>query len=155
MLPVLAFAQTAERQVIGTAGAYAEADGYSHSYTVGEVATATISDSTIILTQGFQQADHFSVSILEESLEFSAIAFPNPTTDGVTLDLKADQPVDLRIDLFDAAGKQLPVSQQHLQLVGSTQRHIDMASFATGTYFIRLTDESGHLNKTIQVQKVN
>lgn len=155
LIPALSSAQTAERQVIGTAGAYAEADGYSHSYTVGEVATATVSDGTIILTQGFQQNDDLSVNILEESLEFSATAFPNPTMDGVTLDLKADQAVDLHIDLFDVLGKQFPIAESNLQLVGSSQRHIDLAGFAPGTYFIRLTDETGQLNKTIQIQKVN
>lgn len=154
-LPAILLAQTAERQVIGTAGAYAEAGGVSHSYTVGEMATAALSDGTIILTQGFQQSDDLSVSIDEPELAFSATAFPNPTMDGVTLNLNADQAVDLHINLFDALGKQFPVAQSNLQFVGNSQRHIDLAGFASGTYFIRLTDETGQLNKTIQIQKVN
>lgn len=155
LLPAGLLAQTAERQVIGTAGAYTEAGGVSQSYTVGEMATATLSEGTIILTQGFQQSDDLSVSIDEPKLDFSAVAFPNPTMDGVTLDLNADRAIDLRIDLYDSAGKQFPVAESNIQLTGNTQQHINLIGFASGTYFIRLTDESGQLNKTIQVQKVN
>lgn len=155
LLPAGLMAQTAERQVIGTAGAYAEAGGVSHSYTAGEVVTATFSGGTIVLTQGFQQADPVSVSIAEEALQFDAIVFPNPTMDGVTLTLNAGETVSLQIDLFDASGKHFPVSQRDLVFSGTMQRQIDFNGFASGTYFIRLSDVSGKLHQTIRVQKVN
>lgn len=148
-------AQTAERQVIGTAGTYADAGEVSHSYTAGEVVTATFSGGTIVLTQGFQQADPVTVSISEASLQFDATVFPNPTMNGVTLTMNAGEAVSVQLDLFDTSGKRLPIAQRELFFSGTMQRQIDFTGFASGTYFIQLTDASGKLHQTIRVQKMN
>jgi hypothetical protein len=100
-------------------------------------------------------SNDLSLSIIQPEVDFSVTVFPNPTMDGITLDLNAGQNLDLRLDLFDVTGKQMPLSHQNLQLVGNAQRQIDMSGFASGIYFIRLIDDTGNLNKTIKVKKVN
>jgi len=49
------FAQSISPQVIASTGTFAAAGGYSLSYTLGEPATATLTTSSSIITQGFQQ----------------------------------------------------------------------------------------------------
>ena len=52
---VLIFAQSIDREVISTSGDYFEGPNSSVSWTLGEIATETLTDGNIILTQGFQQ----------------------------------------------------------------------------------------------------
>ncbi len=52
---VLIFAQSIDREVISTSGDYFEGPNSSVSWSLGEIATETLTDGNIILTQGFQQ----------------------------------------------------------------------------------------------------
>lgn len=54
-------AQSLSPQVVASGGGYAEAGGYSLSYTVGEPVTATLASGSNILTQGFHQPDFQSI----------------------------------------------------------------------------------------------
>ncbi len=49
--------QSIERSVVASSGDYFEGAGISLSWTLGEIATETYSNGSIILTQGFQQPD--------------------------------------------------------------------------------------------------
>ena len=52
---ILCHAQTIDRQVIASSGDYFEGTNSSISWTVGEIATETLTDGNYILTQGFHQ----------------------------------------------------------------------------------------------------
>ena len=80
----LAYGQndTISRQVIATAGGDTTVNGVSVSWTLGEVAIETIAneDSTVILTQGFQQGEYVITSIGEPfSNEFEINIYPKTT----------------------------------------------------------------------------
>lgn len=154
-LPVLAFSQSADRHVIGSAGTVQVTNDFNVSSTIGETIIATGEADGIILNQGFQQALDYGLTVEDPEFEFSATAFPNPTMDGVTLDLNAERVVALNISLFDVSGKQYAVPSGNILLLGKVQKVIDMNGFASGVFFIRFTDDTGELNKTIKVQKVN
>lgn len=155
--PIFSFGQSVERQVIGSAGAFSEAGDFMLSSTVGESAIATFSEGSgsdvIILTQGFQQADDFGLSVEEPYLKLYAVLFPNPTGDGVTLDIATETTLTLRIALFDATGAEYGLPQSNLQVTGSSRHYVDMRNLASGTYFLQLTDNSNNLNKTIKILK--
>jgi len=55
LFPVCSQSQSVSPQVLATTGAYQSAGSISLSYTVGEVATQTLTSAGNILTQGFQQ----------------------------------------------------------------------------------------------------
>lgn len=153
-LPLLLMAQTAERQVIGSAGGYATATGLRVSNTVGETITATGTSASVILTQGFQQSSTASVGIEEVELGFAMKAYPNPASDAVTLDFSTEKEQQLRIGLFDAQGRQmLPIEQ--LNVSGNMHHSIKMAGIAPGYYSIRLLNVDGKLNKSILINKVD
>lgn len=153
-LPMALVAQTAERQVIGSAGGFATATGLQVSNTVGETITATGTSGSVILTQGFQQSSTNQVGIEETTLGFAMKAYPNPTHNAVMLDFSAQQDMQLNIGVFNTQGMQvLPAGQ--LNVSGNMLHSIDMAAFATGNYFVYLTDKNGKLNKSILIQKVD
>lgn len=155
ILPTLLSGQSAERQVMGSAGSFAAADAFSHSYTVGETVIFTGTSSTLKVTQGFQQPDQMSVGIEETELAYAVNAFPNPTRGEVVLDISSEYPLNLNIDLFNMQGKQFPLPQRQVNVNGALQHSIDMSRMASGSYFIRITDEEGKTNNSIQIQKVN
>jgi hypothetical protein len=155
ILPLLALGQSVERQVIASSGQFASGGGYSHSYTLGETATLTLTEEALILTQGFQQSAQSSVSIEEPELDLSVNAFPNPTQDAITIDLTSSQLLTIQVELFDAAGRSIPAGQSMVKVTGRTQMHIDLKTQAPGSYFVRLSDIEGKMNKTIQIKKVN
>jgi hypothetical protein len=151
---MLLLAQTADRQVICSAGGFSTATGLQVSNTTGEFITATGTSSSIILTQGFQQSSSDMVGIEELDLGFAIKAYPNPTSDAVMLDFTAEKNMQINIGLFDVQGKQvMPIKQ--LNLYGNMLHSLDMNGFNAGNYFVRLTNQDGKLNKSIQIQKVD
>lgn len=153
-LPMLLMAQTAERQVIGSAGGYATATGLQVSNTVGEAITATGTSASVILTQGFQQSSTASVGIEDVELGFAMKAYPNPTSDAVTLNFLTDKEVQLNIGLLDMQGRQvLPTEQLHIN--GSILHSVNMVGVTPGNYLIHLGSADGKLNKSIQIRKID
>lgn len=153
-LPMLLTAQSAERQVIGSAGGFATATDLQVSSTVGEAITVTGITGSVILTQGFQQSSSTTVSTEDVDLGLSIRAYPNPTSDAVTLDLTAEQALDIRIDLYDMLGRQMSVTER-MTLNGHMLHTVNMAGFARGNYILRLTNADGSLQKSIPIQKVD
>ncbi len=153
-LPIVLVAQTAERQVIGSAGGYANTANLKVSSTVGETITRTSTSPSIILSQGFQSPSSTSVGIEDVEMGFTLKAFPNPTLDAVTLSFSVENELQLSIGLFDVQGKQVLPSEQ-LNIYGKMQHSLQMLGLAAGNYYIRLTNNDDKLNKTIQIQKVD
>lgn len=153
-LPVLLMAQTAERQVIGSAGGSVTATGLQVSNTVGETITVTATSSSVILTQGFQQASTGSVGIEDVELGFAMKAYPSPTSGTVTLDFSVEKEQQLSIAVFDMQGRQvLPAQKLHIK--DKMLHSINMESIAPGNYFIHLFNETGKLDKSIQINKID
>jgi hypothetical protein len=152
--PGLLLAQTAERQVIGSAGGYASTATMQASYTVGEAVTTTLSAATLTLTQGFQQPSNFGVGIVEIKSGLSVNAYPNPANQAVTLDFKVDKPVQFDLSLIDNVGREVSAIQK-FDLTGNTQESISLTGMAAGQYFIRLSSADGTVDKSIKVIKVD
>jgi hypothetical protein len=156
LMPVALTAQTAERQVIGSAGNFTALTDIQVSSTVGEVVVATASVAgTITLTQGFQQADGGNVGIDEPELGFSMNAYPNPTRNSVILDFTADRNLEVEIGLFDLQGKSFPLNETKLNISGNVKHSVDLSGMAAGNYFIKLTNGDGKLNRAIKIQKAD
>lgn len=154
LLPFLAMAQTAERSVVASAGRFASGGGFSHSYTIGQAVVFSSVSSNFTVTQGFQQSSQTGLSIAEQELAYAVTAFPNPTRDDVTLDIQTGRPVNLRIAVFTLQGQQCPLPQEWIHVNGALQHRLDFSNLAPGNYFIRITDEDGKRNDSIQLLKV-
>jgi hypothetical protein len=77
-----------EPSVLASGGNYAETESMSISWTLGELATTTLTGGDMILTQGFQQPSDFGTGINTEELNWGITAYPNPVA--TTLYVKFD-----------------------------------------------------------------
>ncbi len=152
--PLMALAQSIERDVVASGGAYQSSANMSLSYTVGEPVIETKSTSSLVLTQGFQQTQLMPVGIEVPDKNLSISAYPNPTANQVVLELETAKEKEVSVQVFDVQGKALkaPVTKEVLQ--GERRFTIDLSDYAAGTYMLGLTDTKGKRLHTIKVQKI-
>lgn len=130
-----------------SAGGDASGAGGTVAYSVGQVVYTTNTGSNGSVAQGVQHAyEIFSVGIKETALNISLTAFPNPTTENLTLQISDYTNQQLTYQLFDVQGKQLSNGQ-----ITAQQTQINMNSLPTATYFINVVNQE---NKNIQSFKI-
>ena len=133
-LPCLMWGQSIEREVIATQGAYETSEDMTVSWTLGETLT---SSSRPDITEGFQQPA-FEVEVIptQESSSLVTTAYPNPTSGMLTIETSGLNSTQ-DITVWDGAGREL----LNLKSADPTTR-IDMSKYASGQYFIRVTDHT-------------
>lgn len=141
------------QETITTTGGNATGTGGSASYTVGQVVFTTNSNATGSVTQGVQQPyEIFVVTGIEEAkgIILSVSAYPNPTTDYLTLEVDASTTLSSQLmiyQLFDTQGKLL----QSEKITGN-QTSIVMSPLAPATYFVKVIQGNREL-KTFKIIK--
>ena len=123
------------QQAVIPAGGNASGSSGNVSFTVGQVAYTTNSSSNYSVTQGVQQP--FEISILSVDEQFSTTiqlkAYPNPTSDYLTLDIDKLDIEGLQYALIDINGK-IIFEETILQ----QQTIINFTSIPSSTYFIKV-----------------
>lgn len=141
---------SAQTAVVPAGGDISGASG-SVSFTVGQIAVQTLSDSNHSIAEGVQQTCQVSVVGVDDYLEvtLSAMVYPNPTTQYLTLSLSETHNLaGLEYRIFDANGKFLDRKK-----VSELRTELDLSHYATGTYFVNLY-RSKQLMKSFKVIKV-
>jgi len=134
---------------VNATGSNASGSGGSASYSVGQVVYTTNTGTSGSVAQGVQQAYEISVVTgLDEAkgISLSVTAYPNPTTDYLTLDVKDVEFSNLHFQLYDMQGKLLSNEQ-----VNAEQTQINMYGLPSATYFIHVVNQE---NKKVQSFKV-
>ncbi|MBW7953117.1 MAG: T9SS type A sorting domain-containing protein, partial [Chitinophagaceae bacterium] len=89
-------------------GGDATGSGGAVAYSIGQVVYTSITGSSGSVDQGVQHAyEIFTVEIKETVLNISLTAFPNPTTDNLTLQISNYNNEKLSFQLYDMQGKLL------------------------------------------------
>ena len=139
------FAQAQESA--NSSGGDATGSSGTVAYSVGQVVYTTNTGSNGSVALGVQHAyGIFTVGIKETALNISLTAFPNPTTENLTLQISDYNNEKLSYQLFDIQGKQLsngPITAQQTQ--------IDMTGLPTATYFVNIVTQE---NKKVQSFKI-
>lgn len=100
------FSQSLAPTVVATAGGYGQDSVNTLSWTVGEMAAATLPNDTFMLTQGFQQHFPTIVSVFElDGRMLEMRVFPNPFRDVITVELQENFPH--RVVLTNMVGQTL------------------------------------------------
>jgi len=136
------------QQVVGSTGGTIVGTSYSLSYTVGEVATQTITGGGYILNQGFQQPS-YTITSIEENLPTTTLtAFPNPTNGLISVEMKDYQGKSLSLILYDFKGQEI------LRSDGKTGPYVkfdlDLSTYSPGVYLLTVLSE----NQSIKVFKI-
>lgn len=147
-------AQSIERQVIGSTGGTATAGNVIVTSTVGEVAVATASTSSILLTQGYQQAaDSSLVSISEIEDIANMKLYPNPTTNSAKLEITANFNSVAMVTVYASDGKLIRSNSLSLTSRVESTTQIDLSNQASGVYLIRITGKNNSFVKTMRLVK--
>lgn len=152
-------AQTLSPTVIATAGNYSTgSNGYSLSSTVGEPVITTLSQSSTILTQGFQQPNDIVNGLLdiEKEADGAFSVYPNPTNAKLWFGYEFTQTGKVEVELYDLLGQKLDYTLSEGYDSGKQIHSFDCSSYAAGNYVlsVKLTPTTGKevvLSKKFQV----
>lgn len=129
-------AQTVMPQVVSSSGGSGQNAQGSLDWTIGEAVTATVTDGTSTLTQGFQQPTLVIATSQNENNDvMHLLVYPNPTADYVTLNLDPSGTQQINYKVYDSAGKLVNEGK-----ATSNQSNISFQNMASGQYTISLTD---------------
>ncbi len=139
------FAQAQES--VNSSGSYATGSGGTVTYSIGQVVYTTNTGLTGSVAQGVQHAyEIFNLDIKETTLNISLTAFPNPTTENLSLLISDYNNEKFSYQLFDMQGKQLRNGQ-----ITAQQTQINMNSLPIATYFVNVVNQE---NKKVQSFKI-
>jgi hypothetical protein len=136
------------QESVNATGGNASGSGESASYSVGQIVYTTNTGTNGSVTQGVQQPYEISVvTELEEAKDINLMvtAYPNPTTDYLTLSISEFDISNLSYQLYDMQGKLL----QNKKITGN-ETSINMSNLVPATYFVKVTEG----NKEVKTFKI-
>ncbi len=139
------------QESVNITGGNASGSGGSASYSVGQIVYTTNTGTNGTVAKGVQQPYEISVVTgLEEAkgINLSVIAYPNPTTDYLTLEVDSSTTLSIQsmsYQLYDIDGKLL----QNEKITG-TQTSIVMSNLGSATYFVKVVQG----NKEVKTFKI-
>lgn len=138
------------QESINTIGGNAFGSGGSVSYSIGQVVYTSNTGINGSVAQGIQQPYEISVvTTIEEanSMTLSVTAYPNPTTDYITLRIDEFDISNLSYHLYDMSGKLLQKEK-----ITSNQISIIMSNLVPANYFVKVIQGNKEL-KTFKIIK--
>ncbi len=135
---------------VNATGGNASGSGGSASYSVGQVVYTSNTETDGSVTQGVQQPYEIWVATaIEEAQAINLLvtAYPNPTTDYLTLRIDEFDISDLSYQLYDMQGKLL-----RNEKITSNQTRIVMSNLAPATYSVKVVQGNKEI-KTFKIVK--
>ena len=136
------------QQTVSTAGGEATGAGGTVSFTIGQVAYTTNTESEGTVTQGVQQPyEIFVISSIEEryGITLQLSVYPNPASTNLKLISVNCTTGNLTYQLYDANGKLLENKK-----LDDVETNIQMDKLAPSVYFLKVTDN----NKEVKTFKI-
>ena len=152
VISLLRYGITIQAQnVIPSTGGNAAGSGGTASYTIGQVIYTTNSGTSGSSTQGVQQPYEISiVTGIEQAKDIHLVcsAYPNPTTDFLTLRVENYDKENLMYRLYNNRGILLEDKK-----VTGNETTISMSGFISGTYFLKVSDNNNEV-KIFKIVKI-
>lgn len=143
-------AQDASPSVLGSAGTTSQTGTVEISWTLGEMAIASLDAPQAQLTQGFHQPQ-IVVTVLADAFPdtWEVKAFPNPVSEILHVRWNAsNHPVHLRFT--NLSGQVL--FQHQVENANATQ--FQVSDYPQGSYFLEVFDQHGSHAKTFKVEVI-
>ena len=130
------------QQAITTTGGNASGSGGSVSYSVGQMVYKTTNGSLGSLAQGVQQPYEISIvlGIEDNSINLKLTAYPNPTSNFLTLNASNAELSTLNFELYDISGKLIESRK-----IISISETIAMENLPTATYFLKVNNNNNEV----------
>lgn len=135
------------QETVSATGGDASGSGGTVNYSVGQVVYTTHTGNNGSVAQGVQQAYEISVvtGIDETAINLAISAYPNPTTNFLTLKVDNAELSALSFYLYDLNGSLI-----QSQKIKDNETRIEMSHLIVATYFIKVTKN----NKEIKTFKI-
>ena len=149
------FGQSLERQVIGSSGGYSIASWGSLSSTSGEPIKNTFTNTSHVLTQGFQQPNQSDLKTSNVTIGITSIeVFPNPADDKINVVINFQNSTrQYSAGIVDLLGQKI-FAASVINVTGKKMSiSFDLKNIASATYYIVVTDEQRNLVKTFKFTK--
>lgn len=148
--------QSISPQVIGSTGMFATAGSYSLSYTLGEPATTTLTGSSNIITQGFQQPNdvYTGLQTINEP-QLNAQLYPNPATTEINLVITSPDADTYTVQLIDLLGR--IVLQPQTAQTGNGMVHyvFNVQQLPASMYLITIKGSASSTVHSFKFSKIN
>jgi hypothetical protein len=137
------------QRTVSTTGNDVLGTGGSISYSVGQTIYTTNTGTTGTVSQGVQQPYEVSttVGVKVTEINLNLIAYPNPTSNSLTLSIGDYNTESLTYQLFDISGRLLDSKQ-----IMSNETQVNLQDFPMSTYFVNILDKNA-LIKTFRIVK--
>jgi len=140
------------QEAIPVTGGNASGSSGSVSYTIGQVAYITNNGTNGTVAQGVQQP--FEISVITgieqaKSINLNCSAYPNPTTDYLTLKVDNIEPSTLNFQLYDINGKLLENKQ-----ITSIESIISMKNLVAATYILKVIQMKYSSSQEVKTFKI-
>jgi len=141
------------QEAIPATGGEANGSGGSASYTIGQIVyTTNVGTNGNSVAQGVQQPYEISVltSISEAKyISLNVTAYPNPTTDFLTVKVENYETANLQYQIYDINGKLL----KKVNATG-TETKIETNNLMPANYFVKVIDNKKEI-KVFKIIKTN
>lgn len=146
------FCQVIEQYSVNSGGALQSQNGITMSTSLGQNSINTFQSTNIIITQGFQQVlNMYLVGSKEEKIISDKIKlYPNPTHDGITVEIDESISNNWDFEIFGTNGNRLQNGK-----IGSGVMKISVAHLPVGQYNFLLKSNNGlkvYSSKFIKVE---
>jgi hypothetical protein len=137
------------QQATAATGGDASGSGGTVAYSIGQVVYTTSTGSTGSVAQGVQQPYEISIAlgVVNQSINLAMAAYPNPTTDYLTLSVSNLELSNLNFQLFDMSGKLIENRK-----ITSAAETIRMENLPSASYFLKVTNNNNDV-KTFKIIK--
>ncbi len=140
---------TQAQESVNASGGDATGGGGTLSYSLGQVVYITNTGGAGSVAQGVQHAYQiFPVGNMETAINISLTAFPNPTTENLTLQISDFENEKLTYQLIDMQGKLISNGQ-----VSARQTIINTSYLASAIYFIHVLNQENQKVQTFKIIK--
>ena len=138
---IYTYAQTLSPQTISSSGGFYATGGNSLSVTVAEMTMVqTFIQPANMLTQGFQQPEQLTTSVIENTLATDeTIIYPNPTNGVFNLRWQSSQEIEHLIKIYDLVG-QLVYTHPYVSTTGENTLKVDITGYRQGVYVLELVN---------------
>lgn len=114
----------------------------SATYSIGQIDYLSNNGSNAIISQGLQQP--FEILTLSTNdipqIQLTALIYPNPTVQNVTLSIKEYDLTNLNYQLFDMQGRIIKSGK-----IIENETQIEMSDFSSAHYFLKISQANQDL----------
>jgi len=136
LISIESYNQTIDRSVVSSAGNDVDTETISVSWTLGEVATATLNSDGLILSQGFHQGNLFVNAIEGTEPAFQLKTYPNPVVNKLIVE---SSELNQLYEIIDANGRVIKNG-----FIDSNPFELDLTNLPSGPYFLRVEQIATH-----------